>query len=67
MDQQVHISYLGLVRNVIGCREEYIEVLHGSTVGQLLRLLVDKQGIHFNSLLPLAMSRIDPISSRVDS
>jgi hypothetical protein len=30
MDQQVHISCLGLVRNVIGCREEDIEVLHDS-------------------------------------
>ena len=47
MDQQVHISYLGLVRNVIGCREEEIEVLHGSTVGQLLRVLVDKHGLPF--------------------
>ena len=47
MDQQVHISYLGLVRNVIGCREEEIEVLHGSTVGQLLRVLVDKHGRPF--------------------
>lgn len=38
---------MGLVRNVIGCREEDIEVLHGSTVGQLLRLLVDKHGLPF--------------------
>jgi len=38
---------LGLVRNVIGCREEDIEVLHGSTVGQLLRVLVDKHGLPF--------------------
>ncbi|HEX9144832.1 MAG TPA: hypothetical protein VGA09_11205 [Candidatus Binatia bacterium] len=47
MDQQVHISYLGLVRNVIGCREEDVQVLQGTTVGELLRLLVDKHGLPF--------------------
>jgi hypothetical protein len=47
LDQQVHISYLGLVRHVIGCREEDIQVLHGTTVGEFLRLLADKHGLPF--------------------
>jgi molybdopterin converting factor small subunit len=47
MDQQVHISYLGLVRNVIGCREEDIGVLQGTTVGQLLRVLAEHHGPPF--------------------
>jgi molybdopterin converting factor small subunit len=47
LDQQVHISYLGLVRNVIGCREEDVQVLHGTTVGELLRLLADRHGLPF--------------------
>ncbi len=47
MDQQVHISYLGLVRNVIGCREEDVQVSHGTTVGELLHLLADKHGLPF--------------------
>jgi hypothetical protein len=47
MGQQVHISYLGLVRNVIACREENIDVLGGTTVGQLLHLLIEKHGPPF--------------------
>jgi molybdopterin converting factor small subunit len=47
LDQQVHISYLGLVRNVIGCRQEEISVSSGTTVGQLLSLLTDKHGSPF--------------------
>lgn len=47
MDQQVHVSYVGLVRNVIACREEEIQVLQGTTVGELLRLLSDKHGLPF--------------------
>ena len=44
MNTQLHISYLGLVRNVIGRSEEELEVLAGTTVGQLLRLLADQHG-----------------------
>jgi hypothetical protein len=44
MKTQLHISYLGLVRNVIGRSEEDLDVLAGTTVGQLLRLLGDKNG-----------------------
>jgi len=47
MSQRVHISYLGLVRNVIGRREEDIEVLSGTSVGQLLGLLIEKHGPPF--------------------
>jgi molybdopterin converting factor small subunit len=47
LDQQVHISYVGLVRNVIACREEEIQVLCGTTVGELLHLLADKHGLPF--------------------
>ncbi len=36
-----------MVRNVIGCREEDVQVLHGTTVGELLRILVDKHGLSF--------------------
>ena len=43
----VSISYLGLVRNVIGCREEEVEVAPGITVGELLARLIDKHGDPF--------------------
>ena len=35
------------MRNVIGCREEDIEVLQGTTVGELLRVLTDRHGLPF--------------------
>lgn len=35
------------MRNVIGCREEDIQVLQGSTVGELLRQLADRHGLPF--------------------
>lgn len=47
METSVHVSYLGLVRNVIGCREEEIEVTPGTTVGELLEKLVEKHGDPF--------------------
>jgi molybdopterin converting factor small subunit len=47
MDQQVQISYIGLVRNVIGCSEENLTVVQGTTIGELLRLLIDKHGRSF--------------------
>jgi molybdopterin converting factor small subunit len=47
MNTQLHISYLGLVRNVIGRSEEDLDVLGDTTVGQLLRLLVDEHGLPF--------------------
>jgi len=47
MGQQVHISYLGLVRNVIACREENIDIVRDATIGQLLRLLIEKHGPPF--------------------
>lgn len=45
----VKVSYLGLVRNVIGCREEEIEVAPGITVGDLLRRLIEKHGEPFRA------------------
>lgn len=47
MDQQIHISYLGLVRNVIGCREETVKAAPGTTIGELLKLLAAKHGDPF--------------------
>jgi molybdopterin converting factor small subunit len=47
MDQQIHISYLGLVRNVIGCGEENVEAAPGTTIGELLQFLVAKHGDPF--------------------
>ncbi len=47
MEQRVHVSYLGLVRNVIGCREEEIETGPGITIGEFLALLVEKHGDPF--------------------
>ena len=47
MGQQIHVSYLGLVRNVIGCREENVEAAPGATIGELLQLLVAKHGDPF--------------------
>lgn len=47
VDQQVQISYIGLVRNVIGRSEEDLTVSAGVTVGELLRLLIDKHGRPF--------------------
>ena len=35
MESRIHISYRGLVRNVIGCREEELEITSGTTVGEL--------------------------------
>jgi len=43
----VKVSYLGLVRNVIGCREEEIELNPGATVGELLAKLAEKHGDAF--------------------
>jgi len=45
----VKISYLGLVRNVIGCREEEVEVVAGITVGELLDRLIDRHGDPFRA------------------
>lgn len=47
MEQLVHVSYIGLVRNVIGCSEENVEVIRGATVGQLLAKLIAKHGPPF--------------------
>jgi len=44
MDQQIHISCLGLVRNVVGCPEESIKAAPGTTIGDLLQLSAAKQG-----------------------
>jgi molybdopterin converting factor small subunit len=43
----IKVSYLGLVRNVIDCREEKIEVAPGITVGELLGRLIEKHGEPF--------------------
>jgi len=67
MDQQVHVSYLGLVRNVIGRGEEDIEVLPGASVRQLLRFLIEKHGPPFKEsvfeqsgeLRPMAQMCVD--------
>lgn len=45
----VKVSYLGLVRNVIGCREEEIEAAPGTTVGDLLAHLTEKHGEPFRA------------------
>ncbi len=47
MDQRIHISYLGLVRNVIGCREETVNAAPGTTIGDLLQFLAAKHGDPF--------------------
>jgi molybdopterin converting factor small subunit len=47
MPCRVVVSYLGLVRNVLGRREEEIEVAAGSTVGELLHRLAQKHGDPF--------------------
>ncbi len=47
MGQSVHVSYLGLVRNVIGCREEEVNAKAGTTIGALLDLLAEKHGEPF--------------------
>lgn len=44
---RVKVSYLGLVRNVLGCREEEMEVSAGITVRELLARLVEKHGDSF--------------------
>jgi molybdopterin converting factor small subunit len=43
----VNVSYIGLVRNVIGCGEEEIEVAPGTTVRELLGMLIKKHGDSF--------------------
>lgn len=47
MEARVHVSYLGLVRNVIGCQEEVVEVSPGATVRELLQRLAEKYGEPF--------------------
>ena len=47
MKTQLRISYLGLVRNVIGRSEEDLDVLADTTVGQLLGLLIEEHGPPF--------------------
>ena len=47
MKTHLHVSYLGLVRNVIGRNEEDLDVPAGTTVGQLLRLLTAEHGPPF--------------------
>ena len=47
MKTHLHVSYLGLVRNVIGRSEEDFDVLAGTTVGQLLGLLTEEHGPPF--------------------
>ncbi|HWP60239.1 MAG TPA: MoaD/ThiS family protein [Candidatus Acidoferrales bacterium] len=46
---RVHVSYLGLVRNVIGQREEEIEIPAGTTVKELLAKLEEKYGEPFRA------------------
>lgn len=47
MEARIQISYLGLVRNVIGCREEEVTIPPGTTVGELLASLALKHGDPF--------------------
>jgi len=47
MPFRVHVSYLGLIRNVIGQREEEIEIPAATTVRQLLADLEKKHGEPF--------------------
>jgi molybdopterin converting factor small subunit len=47
MKTHLHVSYLGLVRNVIGCNEEDLDVVAGTTVGQLIGLLIKEHGSPF--------------------
>ena len=47
MESRIHISYLGLVRNVIGCREEEVEIASETTVGELLVKLSERHGDPF--------------------
>jgi molybdopterin converting factor small subunit len=47
MQFRVHVSYLGLVRNVIGQREEELEIQPGLTVRDLLTDLAKKYGEPF--------------------
>jgi len=45
----LNVSYLGLVRNVIGCREEEVEAVSGITVRELLDILTEKHGDPFRA------------------
>lgn len=47
METSVQVSYLGLVRNVIGCREEQVEINLGTTIGELLERLARRHGDGF--------------------
>lgn len=47
MEARIQVSYLGLVRNVIGCREEELEIAAGTTVGELLSRLAQRHGDPF--------------------
>ena len=47
MDQQIQVSNRGPVRNVIGCGEDNVEAAPGTTIGDLLQLLVAKHSDSF--------------------
>jgi molybdopterin converting factor small subunit len=47
MNAHLTISYLGLVRNVLGCDRERIELARGTTVRDLLQILIGKHGDRF--------------------
>ena len=49
MKAQLDISYLGLVRNVLGCQGEKIEATPGLTIRDLLVILVEKHGEPFRA------------------
>ena len=38
MKTHLDVSYLGLVRSLVGCREEKVEIESGMRVGNILRL-----------------------------
>lgn len=47
MKAHLDISYLGLVRNVLGCQGEKIDAAPGITVRDLLQILIEKHGDPF--------------------
>ena len=48
---QVTVRYLSIIREITGTREEKVDVRKGSTVDEILRLLVQRHGSDFERMV----------------
>ena len=48
---QVTVRYLSIIREITGTREEKVNVQKGSTINEILRLLVQRHGSDFERMV----------------